>query len=364
MTRRFAAATIGAALAFTPTASSWADYESAAKIYATRDYEHAYAPMHEAARDGEALAQFTLGAMHDVGQYVAIDKKTAAEWYRQAAQQGLPQAQLRLSQMLFAGEGIAPNRPEAYMWALLAAPRLAAPLKFRGNAQVERARQYLDDPQAARAEAQAAAWQPRLPSLREPATPASYVAKTGTGTFLDPSGLLMTGLHVAWPCRRLLISYGEDVNEASLRSFDVVLDVAVLDTRLRPGATAVFSAPPGVGDAVRVLGYALRETRSRMPIVKEGRVTALADASGNDNFFVTSAEVVRGQSGGPVIGADGRVIGLIRSVVQTAERGSNAVAGERVTAFLARSNIAYRQPTTATRAGQSDDMIALVECWQ
>ena len=377
--RRTLALLIGIAL-FTVSGHALADYAAGAAFYAKKDYEHAFAVLLPAAQEGEAEAQFTMGVMYDVGQHVQVDKQAAFGWFRRAADQGHPNGQIRLSGMLFAGEGVSPDRQEAYKWALLAIDRL--PLKKRDAARAfsRQIRPLLDDAQAAHAQAEAAVWQPRLPAMADHDGATPRLIKTGTGVFMNERGSLLTDLHVAWPCRRLLVSYGDATNEATIFTFDIALDLAVLDTAFRRVQTAVFAVAPSlaVGEAVSIIGYALQETSSRAPISSRGTITALG-LSGNDDFFWTSAGSRQGQSGGPVIDERGLVVGLLKGSSKTqdpaieaassAQNPSLAIARGRIAGFLERSKIAFRKSTsdaaigethsTASRAG----IIGLVECW-
>jgi len=376
--RRTLALLIGIAL-FTVSGHALADYAAGAAFYAKKDYEHAFAVLLPAAQEGEAEAQFTMGVI-DVGQHVQVDKQAAFGWYRRAADQGHPNGQIRLSGMLFAGEGVSPDRQEAYKWALLAIDRL--PLKKRDGARAfsRQIRPLLDDAQAAHAQAEAAVWQPRLPAMTDHDGATPRLIKTGTGVFMNDRGSLLTDLHVAWPCWRLLVSYGDATNEATIFTFDIALDLAVLDTAFRRVQTAVFAVAPSlaVGEAVSIIGYALQETSSRAPISAQGTITALG-LFGNEDFFWTSAGSRQGQSGGPVIDERGLVVGLLKGSSKTqdpaieasssTQNRSLAIAGERIAGFLERSKIAFRKSTsdgaigethsTASRAG----IIGLVECW-
>jgi TPR repeat protein len=47
------------------------------------------------------------------------DYGEAAQWFRKAAMQGLPQAQQQLATLLRQGLGVKQDKPEAYMWLLL-----------------------------------------------------------------------------------------------------------------------------------------------------------------------------------------------------------------------------------------------------
>jgi hypothetical protein len=64
--------------------------------------------------------------MYDKGIGVPKDDMQAAEWYRKAAEQGLPEGQLNLGDIYTSGEGIPQDYIEAYKWFTLAASLFAA----------------------------------------------------------------------------------------------------------------------------------------------------------------------------------------------------------------------------------------------
>ncbi|MCL2626900.1 MAG: sel1 repeat family protein [Cystobacterineae bacterium] len=70
----------------------------------------------KAANQGDATAQYFLGAAHYFGKGVAIDLKAAFEWYFKAAAQGLPHAQYNLGVMYASGEACPPNPEKAFLW--------------------------------------------------------------------------------------------------------------------------------------------------------------------------------------------------------------------------------------------------------
>lgn len=70
----------------------------------------------QAAEQGDAAAQYNLGAMYAEGQGVRRDDAEAVRWYRQAAEQGLAQAQFNLGAMYYKGHGVRQDRALAQEW--------------------------------------------------------------------------------------------------------------------------------------------------------------------------------------------------------------------------------------------------------
>lgn len=70
----------------------------------------------QAAEQGNAAAQYNLGAMYYKGQGVRQDDAEAVRWYRQAAEQGLAQAQNNLGVMYAERRGVRQDRALAQEW--------------------------------------------------------------------------------------------------------------------------------------------------------------------------------------------------------------------------------------------------------
>ena len=80
-----------------------------------RDLTEAGRWLQKAASHNDPFGEYLLGRVKLERQEYAF----AAEWFRKAAMQGLPQAQQQLGQMLKQGQGVNVNKSEAYMWLLM-----------------------------------------------------------------------------------------------------------------------------------------------------------------------------------------------------------------------------------------------------
>ena len=76
---------------------------------------------YQAARKGDAAAQYKIGESYDLGRGVAQDYKEAVQWYRRSAEQGNAQAQFALGEMYKNGDGVAKDLVQAVHWYRLAA---------------------------------------------------------------------------------------------------------------------------------------------------------------------------------------------------------------------------------------------------
>ena len=68
-----------------------------------------------------------------------------------------------------------------------------------------------------------------------------YPPRTGTGFFLNTSGMLLTNQHVVYPCQRLIVSYGDREIDGILLDVDFGADLATVQTDLKPSSFARFA---------------------------------------------------------------------------------------------------------------------------
>jgi uncharacterized protein len=74
--------------------------------YEKGDYTTALQILRPRAEQGNAKAQYNLGAMYANGLGVPQDYATTVSWYRRAAEQGLVEAQCKLGVMYAKGQGV------------------------------------------------------------------------------------------------------------------------------------------------------------------------------------------------------------------------------------------------------------------
>lgn len=74
-----------------------------------------------AAKQGDANAQFKVGVYYDKGKGVTQDLTKAVEWYTKAAEQGYAKAQYNLGNSYYKGEGVKKDEAIAVQWYMKAA---------------------------------------------------------------------------------------------------------------------------------------------------------------------------------------------------------------------------------------------------
>jgi serine protease Do len=146
---------------------------------------------------------------------------------------------------------------------------------------------------------------------------------TGTGTVIDPNGVVLTNYHVVAGANTVTGTVGGRDYPADLVGYDRQHDIAVLQLR---GASGLPTAPIGdsgqvvVGEPTVGLGNA-RGTGA--PLTHEtGPVTALnrtvnaedsltGSSEEVNGLIEVAADVVPGDSGGPLVNGLGQVIGVV-----------------------------------------------------
>ncbi len=162
---------------------------------------------------------------------------------------------------------------------------------------------------------------------------------SGSGFIFDKDGFIITNNHVISDAEEITV-YLDDGNEyeANLIGRDLVRDLAVLHidvdnlTSLEFGDCGEISK----GDMVLVLGYPLQTTEVT---VTRGIVSSFRFDSGrNINWIQTDAAVNPGNSGGPIISDNGKVIGIIsiKSVGIGIEGTAYAISSNTINMYLDR----------------------------
>lgn len=117
-----------------------------------QDYAQAAVWYRKAAEQGNSEAQYYLGVAYDNGQGVPQDDAQAAVWFGMAADQGDVQAQYNLGVMYHIGQGVRQDDAQAAVWFRKAAEQGMA------NAQNNLGAMYHDGRGVPKDDAQAAVW--------------------------------------------------------------------------------------------------------------------------------------------------------------------------------------------------------------
>ncbi|MCC6532923.1 MAG: SEL1-like repeat protein [Burkholderiales bacterium] len=313
-----------------------------------RDADQAVQQWRSAAEAGSVRAQGALAQALFTGDGVAKDADEAVRWARKAADRGNVQAQTVLAQAHLKGEGGAArsldeflrwtrraasqgNRPsmealavsyhlgtgvpqdfvQAHMWANLAAAR--------GSARAHKLRDELaakmTPEQVAEAQKAASRWRPVRVAQAIGTPDASGKRRTGTGSgfIVGLPGYVLTNNHVVEQCTEVRAPARKAVLKVLAR--DAKNDLALLEGELAVAETARFrlQTAPRLGEQIMVAGFPLSDLLAQSLNVTTGTVSALAGPKNNDTLFQITAPIQHGNSGGPVLDAQGEVIGVVVS---------------------------------------------------
>jgi S1-C subfamily serine protease len=190
-------------------------------------------------------------------------------------------------------------------------------------------------------------------AIGPPSGPAQVA--TGSGIFVNTEGLVLTNNHVAGACKAILIkAYNALPTQGLLEAVDPKNDLALVRTHAGYGAPVVFrpqSKPARLGESVGVVGYPLVGLLSSEPKATFGQINSVAGMNNDYTLLQISAPVQPGNSGGPVFGEDGSVLGIVVSTaspaliakIGTVPQNINfAIRGEIAQIFMTAHGVSFR----------------------
>jgi serine protease Do len=165
----------------------------------------------------------------------------------------------------------------------------------------------------------------------------------GSGVIVDAQGTILTNNHVVDGADELTVVLDDDRElDAEILGTDPKTDVAVIRVKPgQPGADNLRSAAFGdsdeleVGEWVMAIGapFGLKQTVSAGIVSAVGRGNmGIADY---EDFIQTDAAINPGNSGGPLVGLDGRVVGINTAIAS--RTGGNQGIGFAIPINMARS---------------------------
>ena len=163
---------------------------------------------------------------------------------------------------------------------------------------------------------------------------------TGTAFVVDSDGILLTALHVVALADQISVRLPDHPPlGADVIAIDTVHDAAVLrvPSLARPGPTPLplgddAAVQPGAG--VVVVGYPLASPDHPTVTVNQGIVSVVRTEQG---YIQIDAAVNPGDSGGPVLTLDGKVIGIVDASVEGAQNFNLALPIDVGRALLQRA---------------------------
>ncbi len=157
----------------------------------------------------------------------------------------------------------------------------------------------------------------------------------GSGFVVDAAGYILTNNHVVENATKIKVKLADGrVLDAKVVGTDPQTDLAVLKVNASdlPVLKLANSDQVQVGDWVMAFGspFGLTQTVTAGIISAKGRVIG---AGPYDNFLQTDAAINPGNSGGPLVGLDGRVVGI--NTLIASENGGFQGVGFAIPASMA-----------------------------
>jgi S1-C subfamily serine protease len=186
------------------------------------------------------------------------------------------------------------------------------------------------------------------PSMVDPDDAGAAPEGSGTAFFVTDAALV-TAAHVVEGCARPAFADGTDLRVLARHP---TLDLALLTStrRSRDWVGLDRTGSPRLGQTVFALGYPFYGVAGTALSVTAGNVSALSGLDDDPRVIAVSSPVQPGSSGGPLIGADGALIGVVvarlsREAMESAagaapENVNFAVTGLELVGFLADNGVA------------------------
>ncbi|MCX5662950.1 MAG: serine protease [Planctomycetota bacterium] len=146
-----------------------------------------------------------------------------------------------------------------------------------------------------------------------PSLPPASKAGSGSGFFVSASGHVATAAHVISGASKVWVLYTGKKLEAQIIAQSRSLDLAILKIEAKPSIWLPITAQGGenLGDAIFTIGFPVPDLIGAQPVYNDGSISAIAGIDGDTSFLQVSIPIQPGNSGGPVVLSDGRVVGVV-----------------------------------------------------
>jgi TPR repeat protein len=281
------------------------------------NYKEAYKWYLKAAKQKNKRAQYNLAEQYEDGSsYLEMNKRKAVYWYKKSSRQGLKEAQYKMAYFYIEGEVVKQDRNKAFSLNLKSALQGYDKAQYSLGIMFENGVGTVKDFERAGYWYRKAADQGHKKAeklLAELEKDAKKPSGAGSGFVVSKNGYLATNNHVIDSCKKILV----DGLEAIVVDKDKDNDLAILNVNKYYDTVAPLSYKSAeLGDDIKVFGYPLSSIFSNEFIsLTKGSISSLSGFDGNQSEFRFTASTQPGNSGGPIVGKGGKVVGLVSAVL-------------------------------------------------
>ncbi len=195
---------------------------------------------------------------------------------------------------------------------------------------------------------------------------------TGSGFFVSDRGHLITNHHVVSDATVVKVrTVDGKVYDATVVKADLEVDLVLLKVEGGPFTAQSFASSGSIrrGESVFALGFPQIQIQGLEPKITEGIISSLSGLADDPKNFQISNPIQPGNSGGPLVSEEGRVVGVVVATLSASymqrtfgtvpQNVNYAIKSSHVLSFLASAGITPSQ--TITPARRRTEMLAQVE---
>jgi S1-C subfamily serine protease len=148
------------------------------------------------------------------------------------------------------------------------------------------------------------------PAPSQPPAPKEIYETTGSGFTVSNDGFVLTNRHVVQNCQRIKV---HDRGLAVIKELDDINDLALLKIQGTTSAVPFRSTSPSLGDSVFALGFPYAGVLGAGVNFTGGLISSLSGIGNDSRYLQFTAPIQPGNSGGPLVDAEGLVVGVVTS---------------------------------------------------
>jgi TPR repeat protein len=301
-----------------------------------------------AAQQGNRNAMDYLARMYLNGDGITANPQEAAKWFRGAAEKGDADSQFALGKMYAEGRGVPRDLVQAYIWWTLAEDNHLPEGKwiFKGDLLAKKEKEKLAGQMSGRQIGDALRLareyaQKVYPDVLDTnpegggrSDTAGRIMETGTGFLITSNGYLLTNYHVVRSHHRAQFTGSQlRIRDNSGRELPATIvkvseksDLALLKVEgVHDPIPLNVDKQAGLGQDVFTIGYPNPGLQGYTQKLTKGLISGLAGVKDDPTHYQISVGVEPGNSGGPLVGDRGNVVGVI--VSRLSERAALETSG-------------------------------------